>query len=103
MKLLILDGAVMEAAEAAIWYELHRRGLGAEFTEELRLTEQRICDWPEMWPRMDFYTGQHDIRRCFLNRRFPYRLIYWRRPDEIIILAVAHMRRPPLYWLERLS
>jgi hypothetical protein len=99
---LILDEAAMEAAEAAIWYELRRPGLGVEFTEELRLTQQRICDWPEMWPRMDFYDGPHDIRRCFLNRRFPYRIIFWQRPEDIIVVAVAHMRRRPLYWLQRL-
>lgn len=103
MKSLILDEAALEAAEAAIWYELRRPGLGVTFTEELTLARQRICDWPEMWPRMEFYSGPHDIRRSFLTRRFPYRLIYWRRPGEIIIVAVAHMRRLPLYWQERLG
>lgn len=92
MNSLILDEAALEAAEAAIWYELRRPGLGVSFTEELTLARQRICDWPEMWPRMEFYSGPHDIRRCFVARRFPYRLVFWRRPGEVTIVACGGCR-----------
>ena len=103
MNSLILPEAELDATEAAVWYELRRPGLGVEFTEELRATLRRICDWPNLWPRMDFYEGPHEVRRCHVNRRFPYRLVYWRRPDDIVVVAVAHMRRPPVYWSDRLS
>ncbi|MBI3461482.1 MAG: type II toxin-antitoxin system RelE/ParE family toxin [Planctomycetes bacterium] len=33
--------------------------------------------------------------------RFPYRIIYEVRSDEIVILAIAHNRRRPGYWSRR--
>lgn len=34
---------------------------------------------------------------------FPYSIIYIPEPDAIYIVAIAHQRREPLYWLERLN
>lgn len=103
MKSSILPDAQLEATEAAIWYELRRTGLGVEFTDELSRMRRRICDWPELWPRLECYPGPHEIRRCHFDPKFPYRIIFWRRSDEIVVIAVAHMRRRPFYWLERLG
>jgi hypothetical protein len=33
--------------------------------------------------------------------RFPYQIVYRRRPDEIVIVAVAHVKRKPGYWKDR--
>jgi hypothetical protein len=33
--------------------------------------------------------------------RFPYRVVYRNRPDEIVVVAVAHLRRRPGYWKNR--
>lgn len=30
--------------------------------------------------------------------RFPYAVVFVCRPDEVVVVAVAHMRREPLYW-----
>lgn len=35
--------------------------------------------------------------------RFPYRVVFLRKPDEIVVIAVCHTRQQPLYWLERLT
>lgn len=35
--------------------------------------------------------------------RFQYAVIYLCRPDESLVIAVAHTRRRPLYWLDRLA
>lgn len=35
-------------------------------------------------------------------RQFPYRLVYMVVSDEIVIVAVAHERRRPGYWQDRL-
>jgi hypothetical protein len=43
-----------------------------------------------------------ETRRCLL-RRFPYGLIYALDQDDILILAVAHTRREPGYWRDRLK
>jgi hypothetical protein len=39
-------------------------------------------------------------RRILLDR-FPYSVIYRASADEILIIAVAHLRRRPGYWRHR--
>lgn len=34
-------------------------------------------------------------------RGYPYRIVYTVEPDAILILAYAHERREPGYWLHR--
>ncbi len=34
---------------------------------------------------------------------FPYRIVYFTRGDEIVVVAYAHERRRPGYWKKRLS
>jgi hypothetical protein len=36
-----------------------------------------------------------------LVRRFPYAVVYDVLPDAVIIIAVAHQRRKPGYWIRR--
>ena len=36
-------------------------------------------------------------------RGYPYRIVYTVEPDTILILAYAHERREPGYWLHRLN
>jgi hypothetical protein len=102
VRLIVLPEAELELTNAVFWYDDRRLGLGDEFTLEFERVRDRICDAPQQWARIGFYDGRHDVRRCFMHR-FPYGVVFARRADEVIVVAVAHMRRPPLYWLERLS
>ena len=52
-------------------------------------------------PVLEYYSGSHSVGRCLMDG-FPYAVIYVCRPDEIVVVAVAHTRRRPLYWLDRL-
>jgi toxin ParE1/3/4 len=45
---------------------------------------------------------RHGTRR-HLGRRFPYALIYVERLTHLSVLAVAHYKRRPDYWRERLK
>lgn len=38
-----------------------------------------------------------------MMKRFPYQLVYLIEPDAIYIIALAHLKRQPNYWLYRLS
>lgn len=102
MKLVVLPEAELEAADAVIWYDVQRRGLGDEFATEFEQICERLVDSPLQWPRVEFYEGRHDVRRCFMYR-FPFGVIFVRRPEEVVVVAVAHMRREPLYWLDRIN
>ena len=102
MNLASLPVAELEAAEAAIWYDDQRRGLGDEFIEELRQAFSHIESAPRSFQPLRLYAGGYDIRSCLI-KRFPYVVIFRCRTEEVLIVAVSHVRRKPLYWLERLA
>ena len=87
-------------AEAARWYERNRAGLGLEFLTAVDAAAARI----EENPRIGSLTPGIDddgIRRVSV-RRFPYHVVYIELPDRLQVLAVAHDRRRPAYWVGRL-
>jgi plasmid stabilization system protein ParE len=100
LPLRISDEADAEMAEAARWYERHRLGLGAEFLAAVDAAVARIEENLRIGsptPRV----ADEAIRRVFV-RRFPYHVVYIELPDRLQILAVAHDRRRPGYWVGRL-
>ncbi|HUQ71499.1 MAG TPA: type II toxin-antitoxin system RelE/ParE family toxin [Planctomycetaceae bacterium] len=102
MSRRILPEADGEAIAAALWYDDRRAGLGDDFLAEFEQSLGQISRNPQQLPRLEDYAGPHDIRRCRL-RRFPYTVIVCVRDEETSIVAVAHARRRPLFWLERLQ
>ena len=97
MKLSFLDPAQAELQEAADYFEDRRPGLGAEFAAEVKSTIRRILLHSRTWSRVS-----ENTRRCRLGK-FLYALIYQIREDEILIVAVAHLRRKPFYWRDRID
>lgn len=98
MKLFgFLEPARIELEEAINFYNQQRANLGDEFAAEVLNTINRILNHPEAWTKLSKHT-----RRCRTNR-FPYGVIYQIRGDRIVIIAVAHLRRKPIYWRDRLK
>lgn len=95
MKCRFLAVARAELEEAIDFYNERRELLGDEFADEVERAVSRILDHPRAWPEASPRT-----RRCRTSR-FPYGVIYQIRDDEILIIAVAHLRRRPLYWKNR--
>lgn len=89
--------AADELAEAAAWYDRQEPGLGDELEEAVVAGAVKIAERPLAWP---IWEGRPAVR-VFNLRRFPYRLPYV-PGDRVLILAVAHMKRKPGYWLSRL-
>ena len=102
MKLTILREAELESAEAAAWYDDQRAGLGDEFLTEVTEAIANIDSDPQSFSRLETYAGPYEMRRCVLHR-FPYLVVFACRPDETLVVAITHVRRRPLYWLERLG
>jgi toxin ParE1/3/4 len=92
--------AEAEMAEAARWYESHRVGLGTEFIDAVDYAVDRIAETPQMGSPLPSVADEAIRRRVV--RRFPYHVVYLELTDRIQILAVAHDRRRPGYWLGRL-
>jgi len=85
-------------AEAAIeWYGQRSPHSAGRLVTELRSALERIQQAPKQFPKPPF-----DTRRMVLGR-FPYVIVFRETKTEIEIVAVAHGRRRPGYWRERLS
>jgi toxin ParE1/3/4 len=91
-----------EILEAGRWYERQRHGLRAEFLasvdeaiERLARTGTRL----ELMPGIDVALG---VRRLHV-KRFPYTIVFIELADRIRVLAVAHNKRRPFYWRERID
>ena len=84
-----------EFLEAINYYEDRERGLGYDFSIEVFATIQNIVIYPTAWPVIE-----EGVRRCLVHR-FPYGVIYSIEQEEILILAVMHLRRHPGYWKNR--
>ncbi|WP_407666984.1 type II toxin-antitoxin system RelE/ParE family toxin [Myxococcus guangdongensis] len=93
--------AVAEVESSMDWYEGQRAGLGDEFFAELRQGLQVIAESPRVNPP---WTGGRvmdvGVRRLRMER-FPFVLPYLVVEDLVVVLAVAHVRRRPGYWLPR--
>jgi plasmid stabilization system protein ParE len=92
---VFLPEAEQEMLEAARYYESQASCLGADFLSEIERAVVSITESPMMWPII-----KDELRRR-LVRRFPFGILYRIDPDEIIIVAIAHLRRKPGYWRGR--
>jgi plasmid stabilization system protein ParE len=94
--------ATDELAEAAAWYRARRPGLELEFLAEFERVLPLIGDTPAAFPGLLDLPPDLAIRRALLPR-FPYAVIFMDLGAEIRVLAVAHMKRRPGYWLGRVT
>jgi len=90
-----VDEAQRELLDAISHYEEARSGLGRRFKDEVDRYILWIADHPEL---CRLRPGGY--RRINL-RVFPFYIPYIVRGTSLWILAVAHGRRKPLYWISR--
>lgn len=87
--------AEAEMVAAAKFYEARSAGLGADFIAEVERATRALVGYSRVGHRFS-----RRLRRILL-RRFPYGLLYRVEPDQIFVVAVAHVRRRPGYWRGR--
>ena len=93
--------ATRELVEAARWYEEGQEGLGDDFIAEVTRVRTAVSEAPDRYAFIPDAPSS-GARRAALRRRFPYHLVFVLRPRDVLVLAVAHDRREPTYWLGRL-
>ena len=101
MRLELHPEARAEIRSAALWYDERRPGLGDEFIAEVSGTLDRIGGAPESyqaWPRT---RAAGPLIRKATIQRFPYVIAFEKHEQHVLVLAVAHAKRRPLYWLTR--
>ncbi|MGZ9151241.1 MAG: type II toxin-antitoxin system RelE/ParE family toxin [Nitrospira sp.] len=96
MTAIFLLPAEEEMIAAAQYYQQQSAGLGSEFLSEVERTVAAILAYPEAAPSV-----KKDIRRRLL-KRFPFGILYSVAADEVVIVAIMHLRRQPGYWEDRL-
>lgn len=96
-----LAAARLEYVDAAESVEA-LTGQGADFDAEARRVEEAIAVAPEAHPPDPDAPEGRDVRRARIGR-FPWRYVYVLETTRILIIAVAHKRREPGYWLARLD
>jgi plasmid stabilization system protein ParE len=101
VKLVLLAEAEDELTDAAAWYDARREGLGDELLRVVFDALNVILEAPEAWPRWPDAPGRIPPVRRVVLPRFPYAIAYQVYADRVVVLAPAHGRRKPLYWVER--
>lgn len=96
MKLVIAPPALAELHAAAAFYTLKGNvELGLAFVAEFERAANLVLANPQLGA---VFRG---TRRRYIFRRFPYSIIYQATVEELQILAVAHQKRRPGYWIRR--
>ena len=93
----ILREAEVELWEAVAYYEERAAGLGLDLAAEFERSIQAICESPKRWPL------RKDGTRRYLTRRFPFVIVYTYHRDHMWIIAIAHCKRRPEYWTDRIQ
>ena len=94
-RLRLVHAAEVELAEVAVYYESHAENMGAIFLRRFDETVAILREHPRAAPVL------HGSMRRKIIAKFPYALLYRDEPDEIVVVAVMHMRRKPDYWAGR--
>lgn len=97
MRLIFLTIARDELAEVKRFYNRQQQGLGEAFKREAEAAAKLILERPLAW--------QIEIEpaRRFLLNRFPYKMVYLVRAEQIVVLAIMHQHRQPDYWVDRIN
>jgi len=91
-----LDLAQNELDDTFEYYEFQQENLGYRFVEEVMSSLELIVAYPEAWTKSSAST-----RRC-LVKTFPYGIIYQKRDNLILVVAIANLHKEPDYWVSRM-
>lgn len=90
------EGAFTDLQVAIGYFETEARpGTTKKFLTQLDRAVVAIKQFPQSCPILD---KRHHRQRVF---KFPYELIYRMDSDDIVIVAVSHSSRAPMYWRDR--
>ncbi len=91
----VLGQARSEIDDAVDWYSDRSVRAAEAFLRELDQGMRLIAQSPAVWPTFEAGT------RRYVLPRYPYSIIYREKEDGIEIVAVAHHKRRPAYWVGR--
>ncbi|MDP8989789.1 MAG: type II toxin-antitoxin system RelE/ParE family toxin [Acidobacteriota bacterium] len=89
--------AATELEAAVEWYATRSLRAGDEFVAEFDQAIDKILQSPTRWRR------ESGPWRRYVLHRFPFLILYREHSPGIEIVAVAHGRRRPGYWRQRIG
>ena len=84
--------AEQDLADAAVWYEKQRQGLGHEFLDEVLTMLSSIAETPLIYPEL-----HRNTRRAVIHR-FPFSVYFRVENTTIVVVAILHGSRNPHRW-----
>jgi len=92
------DAAEAEFYDIIDYYKQFDHTLSYDFIQEFEDAVKRLIKFPKAG-----HPYLHQTKRIFLNR-FPYAIVYKVYRDKLImVFAIMHMKRNPVYWEKRLK
>jgi len=98
----LLREAEQELELARKWYDEQRYGLGLVFFDAFEVAVQYAQDFPGAGAALSDPMFVSSVRR-FPLRGFPFHIVTTVEDDGLVVIAVAHAKRKPEYWLERVK
>jgi plasmid stabilization system protein ParE len=90
--------AKRELREAIAWYGERSEAVAKRFAAEVRQALEHLEQFPSTGAFVPSLADP-DVRRLPIHN-FPYHIVFVRLADHISVLAVAHDRRRPGYWVD---
>lgn len=97
MKWKFHPQASQEYLDACRYYAEIDGMLGLAFVRSVETAIEQILQHPASWPVIE-----EDVRRHLL-KRFSYGIHYTIEDAFVLIVSVAHLKRKPGYWRNRLA
>ena len=98
--LRVIDSADIEFQEATTWYRNRDPRVASRFVSEVRKTLELIETFPQIGSRV-FGIDDRSVRSMPIHT-FPYRIVFVDLGDRLEVVAFAHKRRRPGYFMDRL-
>lgn len=96
----IVQPAEIEYQEATAWYRDRDPRVAERFVAEMRRTLEMIETFPQIGGRVPGIEDRN-VRRMPVHS-FPYHVVFVHLEDRLEVVAFAHNRRRPGYFVDRL-
>jgi plasmid stabilization system protein ParE len=88
--------AMAEFNEAVDWYAERSQSAALGFVAAIEKALEKIVAAPQSFPGT--YAG---CRYCRLPH-YPFQVVFFQEAERLVVVAIAHAKRQPGYWRDRL-
>ena len=99
-RVLLRAEAESEIESASSWYRERSEDVAVRFLAAIEESLEFLERFPNTGGRIEGVRTQSRARQVPV-RTFPYQLIFMKLDDTVEVIAVAHKRQRPGYWLPR--